>query len=353
MKHGLLVVMSSLMACSFQQLAARGEDPPTLTSIVGDSTTQPGRIASGLIMTGTHLATTRAVRLLDAAGTLLGELVIGSASANTVTAVIPVATAALATPGSTWTLELETASGTVRQAVQVLKGEDGLDGAVGATGAIGAVGATGATGPTGAAATIFHPTCPAGVTTWTGTDFACKPVGVPNAGLVISGSGVDVRACPLENDVLAWNAGALQWECRGGGTKSFILNTWEFRGTGPTIALTYDTQTTSGAPNQKFYGGVHIPVGARIKSVACRVQEWPAANTMRVLVYGQGLTDGSVTNPCDSTAISGNNGASQTDIGDNDCGDFVVVANTAYYVQVETTASSLQLWRGCNVTFQP
>jgi hypothetical protein len=174
---------------------------PTITSVTGDSTAQAGRIQSGLVITGSNLATASVVRLLDAAGTTLGDLVIGTASASTVTASIPMGVASLITGanGASLTLELLTSSGAARQAVQILKGETGAAGAAGAPGATGATGPAGAPGPQGPAGPAsgsVGPTGPQGAPGAAGSAGATGPAGAPGAQGPIGPTG-PAAAAPL------------------------------------------------------------------------------------------------------------------------------------------------------------
>jgi hypothetical protein len=130
------------------QTVANADASPAITSITGNSVAQAGRIETGLIISGANLASVTAARLLSSTGTVIGDLLIGSASASTLTAIIPstVASVIEGSPGATVTLELQSPNGAARQAVQILRGEDGASGSAGATGATGATGAPGATG---------------------------------------------------------------------------------------------------------------------------------------------------------------------------------------------------------------
>lgn len=116
-------------------------ESPSITSVSGDASN--GRIASGLVIAGAGLATARAVRLLSSAGEMIGDLVIGTASASTVTASIPptIVPAIKAANAATLILEVQTSVGVARQSVQILQGQDGAPGVQGTQGLQGVPGA--------------------------------------------------------------------------------------------------------------------------------------------------------------------------------------------------------------------
>ncbi len=129
--------------------ACKAEEAPAITGIAGDGTN--GRIFSGLKLTGSHLSNATAVRLLTGTFSVVGELVINSAEASELHALITPALAAaiIARGDGQFMIEVESGAGVARQAVQILRGEAGANGATGATGATGAQGPTGAQGDTG------------------------------------------------------------------------------------------------------------------------------------------------------------------------------------------------------------
>lgn len=147
--HILTVLLVTLSACSFHRITQLvSQSPPSITSIRGDN---GDRITDSVVIAGSGLDTVDSARLLDAAGGVLGALLISEAQASTLTAEIPttLAVAIAAAPSQTFVVELTSAAGVARQTVQILRGEPGAKGDPGDSGPQGLAGSAGSTGDTG------------------------------------------------------------------------------------------------------------------------------------------------------------------------------------------------------------
>jgi len=190
-----------------------GGQGPSITSLAGDGT--GGVISNGIVVKGLNLGGATAVKLTDAALTVLGELTIGTAAASQITAAIPaeLATQIEASSSHAFFVQVETAGGVARAAATVLQGAIGPQGVAGAD-------AVFPQSPTSAQATptltISNTgTGPALAVTQGTVDFAAVPVKLPIRTIVnrqfpphLTGFTISYAACAANEMVIGGGCGS-------------------------------------------------------------------------------------------------------------------------------------------------
>ncbi len=326
-----VALVLAMSGCNFQKLSLLTgvsldgiAQEPTISSVGWDGA--DGNRSGAVLIQGTNLSGATSVRLLDATMTALGDLLIAQANASEIHAAIPqtLGAALVALLSQPLTLELTTAAGVTRQAVQFLQGPPGIDGAPGNTGP------QGPTGEPGTPATI-------GITA-----VATAATSGLQGGASSGTANLSLLNCALNRKMVVTANG---WECSDSpaALKTLGIRGSVFRGPSYTSDYWEYAQTTT---DTWLVAALPLPGNTIVKSVTCMVENIGASSgSFYARLYGNTSFE------CEGT-VSLNTGLNSYTA--NSTCSVTLATDRSYYIQVGRTTGGTGVkvtGRGCFITY--